>query len=401
MLAWFGRAAGDGNLVASGSLALAVGALGVGLGLALAWAGWLGLRAAPGRPFALPRWGWWLLALGIALVIGQAAVSSDIGWLSGMAQVAAGALPAFTLLALALGSARRGGGRVGARSAIGSLAWGGLGGIGIALTIEAILGILALAVAALTISAAQPELLERLAAWAQGMQTSGQPPDLSAVMPFVRSPWVWLGALGFGCVVAPLVEEGAKGLAVPLVRLTGRRLTRLDGFLYGAAAGIGFALLEGAASGAMALQVPTAWSALMLLRAGATGMHCLASGLAGLGWQMGLTERRWGRAAGLGLLALALHGAWNFSALGMTLVSLGAGAAGGSGAVVSGLINLALTGLLGSLYLTVIIALAVIPRRLAAGTKVEAEVEAETGGDKTNIGTDADPAALNGLSTEF
>ena len=323
---------------------------------------------APGRNFALPRWGWWLLALVIALAVGQIALSAGLDWLAALAHVAAGMLPAFLILALALGSARRGGGQVGARPTVGSLAWGGLGGVGLALTIEMILVLGLLIIAGIYLSLARPDSLRQLQEWAMEMQRSGGVPDLGELAPLARSPWVWMGVLGFGCVLVPLIEEGAKGLALPLVRLTGRRLTRLDGFILGVAAGAGFALFESTANASLALGAGTAWWALMLLRVGSTAMHCLATGLVGLGWEAGLTERRWGRGAGLGLAAVALHAAWNFSALGASLVALGV--AGSSSSLVSalgGLVSLALIGLLGLLYLTAIIAPAVIPRRLTGG----------------------------------
>ncbi len=188
---------------------------------------------------------------------------------------------------------------MGARSAIGSLAWGGLGGVGLALAIEMILVIGMLILVGIYLSLTRPDFLKQLQDWTMQMQQAGRTPDLGELAPLVRSPWVWLGVIGFGCIVAPLIEEGAKGLALPLVRLTGRRLTRLDGFIFGAAAGAGFAMFE---SSNVAL-VPGAegtWGVLMLLRTGSTAMHCLASGLIGLGWEAGLTERRWGRGAAPG-----------------------------------------------------------------------------------------------------
>ncbi|MCX7671226.1 MAG: PrsW family glutamic-type intramembrane protease, partial [Anaerolineae bacterium] len=89
---------------------------------------------------------------------------------------------------------------------------------------------------------------------------------------------------------------------------------RLGGFLLGAAAGAGFALVEGVLNGALALRLDGLWAGLMIFRGAAAAMHCLASGLMGLGWQMGLIERRWPTGIGLGLVAFGLHAAWNISA---------------------------------------------------------------------------------------
>ena len=80
---------------------------------------------------------------------------------------------------------------------------------------------------------------------------------------------------------------------MPLIAGTGRRLTRLDGFLFGVAAGVGFAIVEGILNGTLALRMSGAWAGLMVFRGSAAAMHCLASGLVGLGWQAILVERRW------------------------------------------------------------------------------------------------------------
>ena len=49
----------------------------------------------------------------------------------------------------------------------------------------------------------------------------------------------------------------------------------------------------------------------MLLRAGATTMHALNTGLLGLALYFGAAERRFGRGFALYLAAVALHGLWN------------------------------------------------------------------------------------------
>ena len=102
-------------------------------------------------------------------------------------------------------------------------------------------------------------------------------------------------------------------------------------------------------------------------------MHCLATGLIGLGWAAGLTERRWGRGAVFWLVALALHGAWNFAALTTGLINIRlAGSSGKTASALGGLFSLASLGLLGLLCLIVIVAPAVIPRRLAVHDAVDA-----------------------------
>jgi len=246
---------------------------------------------------------------------------------------------------------------------IGGLAWGGLGAVGIAFAAEAIVVLIAVAGAGVYLVVARPDFLQHLQEWMA--IRPGEMPDPGALTPLVRSPWVWLAAFGGACVLVPLIEEAAKSLAVPLIVVSGQRPAALDGFLFGAAAGAGFALFESAANGALALGQGSGWSALMLVRLGATGMHILASGLTGLAWQQGLVEDRWVRAGGLGLLAVVLHGAWNLFALGITVIGLGTATSGEGSAQIGGLIALALAGVLMMLVVGIFIALSVIPRRLA------------------------------------
>ncbi len=356
-LSALGQSGATGGLLQVGTVALAVAGLSLGFGITLAWAAGRTLQSKPGRSLALPHWGWWLLAFLIALAAGQIVASIGATPLLPVFHILAGMLPAGFFLALAVSA-----GRVPARSTVGSLTWGGLGGVGLALVAEMILLALAAVAAMIWLTAADPALVERLQAWGLEMQSSGPPGDLSQFASLLTQPLVLLAVAIGVAVVAPLLEEGAKGLAVPLVALTGRRLSRLDGFIFGVAAGAGFAMLEGVLNGSLALTSANAWGGLMLVRGGAAAMHCLASGLVGLGWQAGLTERRWGRAIGLGLTGAAVHGAWNLAAVGMAAISTQAAAGGGSA---TGLWLLPVAGFMGLLWLAAVVALAVIPRRLA------------------------------------
>jgi hypothetical protein len=246
---------------------------------------------------------------------------------------------------------------------IGSLAWGGLGAVGIAFAGEAIVMLLEVAGAGVYLAIARPDIVqhlqERLAL------RPGEIPDPGALAPLIRSPWVWLAVLGGACVLVPMIEEAVKSLVVPLVVASGQRPAALHGFLFGAAAGAGFALFESAANGALALGQGDGWWALMLVRLGATGMHVLASGLTGLAWQQALVEGRWVRAGGLGLLAVILHGAWNLCAVGLTVIDLGAATSGEGITQIGEVTALALAVVMLMLVAGIFIALSVIPRRLA------------------------------------
>jgi hypothetical protein len=362
VVAWMGRARESGNLLQAATIAAGLAFLSLGFGLALAWAGWTALRGRPARPFRLPRWGWWLLALVVVLGLGQAAFSAGIEALVPVAHIAAGVLPAFLFLSLALGSARRGGGAITTRPMIGSMAWGGLGGVGLAMVTELILVLMAVAAFAIGLAATDPEIMRELQAAALEFQKSGDAQDLMDLVPRLVSPLVMLGIMGALGVIVPLVEEGAKGLAVPLAALAGHRLSRLSGFLLGAAAGAGFTLFEGLMNGVLSLSVPGNWALLMAARAGTAAIHCCASGLAGLGWEAVLAERRWVRGIGLGAAAVALHGAWNLAAGSQALLglrNLGAALDGQS------LLALLLLGIMGVVWAGAVLLLALLPRRLA------------------------------------
>jgi RsiW-degrading membrane proteinase PrsW (M82 family) len=367
VMAWLGRARESGELLQAVTIAAGLILLSLGFGLALAWAGWSALRGRPARGFRLPRWGWWLLALVVALGMGQAAFSAEILPLVPVAHIAAGVLPAFLFLSVALGSARRGGGAITTRPAIGSLAWGGLGGVGLAMVLEVILVLIAVVAFVLWMSVTDPALIGKLQAGVLEFQESGElRQELSNLMPYLTSPLVMLGILGGIAVVVPLLEEGVKSLAVPLVALTGRSLTRLDGFLLGAAAGAGFALFEGVMNGILTLSVPGGWAPLMAARAGTAAIHCCATGLAGLGWEAVLTERRWARGVGLGAAALALHGVWNLLAGAQTLLGLrDLGSTGGAAPGGQSPLTLLLVGFMGLVWVGAVLILALLPRRLA------------------------------------
>jgi hypothetical protein len=340
-----------------------VAAVGIGLGLPLAWAGWRALQGRPGHVFRSLRWWAWLLLFLAVLVIGQAvAMTGPAAPLMPLFQIAAGALPPLIFLAWAFDAAGRQAARITRRPALGSLSWGGLGGAGLALIGELLLVIAGLVVVMVVLNITDPELTARLQTIVTQMGRNGRGLPMSELAQLASSPVIVIAALTLLGILAPALEEVAKALAVPLVAGTGRRLTRLDGFLFGVAAGAGFAIVEGILNGTLALRMSGAWAGLMVFRGSAAAMHCLASGLVGLGWHAILVERRWLRGIGLGLLAVLLHGAWNMSAGIISLNSLQAVGTGGLGDMA----RIGVTGLLvmfmAVLWLAVVSGLALIPR---------------------------------------
>lgn len=354
-----------GDRLIPATLAVAAGLIGAGLGVTLAWQGGRALGGKPGSVMRLPRWGWWAGAWVLALAAGQGALLLGARWAMPILHVAASVLPAGLLLALALGSARRNGGAAPARSLLGGLSWGIFGGVGIALVLEMLVGLVVIVAAIVWIMVAHPELAAQFENLAIQPDLAAGELDPALLMALLRSPVVWLGLLGLGSGVVPLIEEIAKSLAVPLVALTGRRLTRLDGFLLGVAAGAGFAIFEGVGNGGMALAASESWATLMLLRGGAAAMHCLASGLTGLAWQSALAERRLARGVGLVVLAMALHGIWNAAAVGASVVSVLSATLDAGARLLSGAAVIVLLAGVAVLAVGAVLAVALVPRRLA------------------------------------
>lgn len=155
-------------------------------------------------------------------------------------------------------------------------------------------------------------------------------PALS-ILAFLFLDRIWTGTqpgpatLVLTGVATPLVEEAAKAIGIMLVVLLTRNFDNpTDGFVYGTAVGLGFAVTEnymygvGSATG-MSLGTGT----MLTLTAGRTlfsaGVHGLSSATIGgfLGHAI-LTRRRWQRVAWLvtGYVAAAvLHGGWNSALL--------------------------------------------------------------------------------------
>ena len=142
---------------------------------------------------------------------------------------------------------------------------------------------------------------------------------LSTLTRVVSDAGVYLSPLAYAGVATPLIEETAKAVGIILiVLLTSEFDNPTDGFVYGTAAGLGFAVTEnyiygvgvGSAMGVGDLLILTIGRTFL-----AAGVHGLASATFGgfLGHAL-LTRRRWLRAAWIatGLVAAAaLHGGWN------------------------------------------------------------------------------------------
>jgi RsiW-degrading membrane proteinase PrsW (M82 family) len=118
-------------------------------------------------------------------------------------------------------------------------------------------------------------------------------------------------------VVAPLIEEPTKALVLFAVALSRHFDNTTDGFLYGAATGLGFGMTENllyflkvAAEGDL-----QAWAATVAVRTLYSAlMHASASSVVGaaIGWARFRGPRAMMKTVPLGLLgAIAIHGLWN------------------------------------------------------------------------------------------
>jgi hypothetical protein len=201
----------------------------------------------------------------------------------------------------------------------------------LAFTLEFAL-IVALVVAALALIALQPggidqiqALTNRLAdpSWAQDPGSNMLTPRLAAEI--LKSPRILLTALFVFTMAVPLLEESVKTVGVGLMAY--RRPTMAQSYLWGLASGAGFALAEALFNSLAGLNE---WGAIVILRVGATLLHCFTGALMGLAWYALLAERRWGRALRLFVASVGLHGLWN--ALAAVMVYLALASIGDNGA---------------------------------------------------------------------
>jgi RsiW-degrading membrane proteinase PrsW (M82 family) len=318
------------------TLGVSVAALGAGLGIPLAWQAWSSVRGLPSRPFE-PRG----LGLGIALFVlalGLGQVVVDRPPLNLVLfpplHVAAAALPPLLILA-SVGRSLRGATRW--RDAVLQDSSGAVLSVSLAMMLE--LALLVGLVVALVAAASQAGVTAEIESLATNLQ---DPAELARL---AQSPLVWAIALLVASVAVPLIEEAVKTVGVGL--LSYRRPSLAEAFVWGVAGGAGFAMTEAALYGAAGL---AAWAPLLVLRVGATLMHCLTGALMGIAWYSAL-HRRWLRGLGLYGVAVGLHAAWNALSISQSLLSL-QGENGPGGAIVAVLGLMAVGAALGLVALT-------------------------------------------------
>ncbi|HYM27374.1 MAG TPA: PrsW family glutamic-type intramembrane protease [Steroidobacteraceae bacterium] len=111
-------------------------------------------------------------------------------------------------------------------------------------------------------------------------------------------------------LVAPLIEEFAKGLGVRFMMR--RYTTRAQAMTLGAAAGAGFGFVEALSYGLAGVHDNAArWWLYMLVRGGSTTLHVFNTSLVGLAWWYWSFGERPRVAAALFGTAVLVHAAWN------------------------------------------------------------------------------------------
>lgn len=294
-----------------GVLISGYGILGLTLGLGVGLGAVRGIRRGPAGSFR-DRW-FWLLLLGGTLLFGILALLTpfDVTGLGFVIlHIALLMLPGLLLLAVLavlIGPA------VAARTRqlILMMAGGALSSLG-ALPLEMVgllLGGSLVIAVVLAIPGGTSEvnaLMDRLTRW-----STAPPTDPEELLTLVGSPVVLAILVITLAVVAPLIEELVKAGLVAVAGLWVRPGAG-ETFLWGAACGIGFAVIEGIANGAIGLESSVGWLGGLGTRVLATAMHALTSGVVALGWR-GLWTQRWWQLPLAFLGATVYHGLWNFN----------------------------------------------------------------------------------------
>lgn len=308
---------GQGAPVTMVTFALSIVFVTVGLGLAVAWQSLQAIQGRPSRRFRPPR-AWPLVVLFVlAVVAGQIVLSLDLLPAATFPpfHIVAAFLPPLCILAAA---GRALAGRASWREMILQLGSGALLSVPLAFVLEGILifGLVLLAAFGVAMRPGGEEVVQR---FGELLQSTPALEDPEALVALVRSPFIIVAVLAVVAGAVPLIEEAIKALGVPL--LAYRRPGMSQAVLWGLAGGAGFALVEGLLNTLGGLQ---GWALVVLVRLGATLLHCLTGALMGLAWYEGL--RRWRRWRMLGLYggSVAIHAFWNVLSVGISFLSLGA-----------------------------------------------------------------------------
>jgi hypothetical protein len=276
------------------------------------------LQGRADREFVSNPLRWWVVLSWIVVWLGASALAQFLHdresgtWAIPVLQLLAIAGPIYVLARLAIAGIR-GGTRL---RLWGSVTSGMLLGTGVAAAVEVVLLLGGIAVGGIYLIANPRQMIALQHLVSQLVRAAEAEESLEVLGPVLSSPLALVLVLAAVALAAPLVEELAK--SVPVWAQHDRLSKGADGFWAGALSGAGFAVLEGImispdANEGMAL--------ILVLRAGSSLMHIVASGLAGWGIAVfrgtGRVNRLLaGYAAGMGV-----HALWN-----AVVVAIGYGA---------------------------------------------------------------------------
>lgn len=287
-------------------------ALTLGLGLPLAWHAWRSVQGQGSSSFR-PRRAWPLVAAFLLALAGGQAIL-ELGLLPSLLfppfHVVAAVAPPLAIFALVARGLRRPGRW---RDVVLQLSSGAFLATPLAFLVEGalIFGLVALLLTGLALQPGGSEALEALS-------ESPMLQDPEALLPLLLSPATFIAALLITALFVPLVEELAKAIGVGLVAY--RQPDAQQAMLWGLAGGAGFAMVEGLLNTTGSFP---SWAPVIVLRVGASLLHCTAGALMGLAWRQLLVQRNWGRALGLYGTSAAMHAAWNTVSVGIAFLSLG------------------------------------------------------------------------------
>ena len=205
----------------------------------------------------------------------------------------------------------------------------------------------------------------------------------TADLTVIETPTVTFAALGLLGVAAPLTEELTKFLGVYIL-FRNRVATKYGLFLAGAAAGLGFAVVE---TLGYALMSGEAWPQIMLLRAPVALIHVAATSIVALGWYR--QRQTGGNSLVLFfLLAVLLHAAWNSLFVSMMIVAAGIDTAETIDPV-AGLMVLAAVSAMGAVMIATVLWIVGNARRLGRESRPMDETTSVPGGLQQVTGSPA------------
>lgn len=130
-----------------------------------------------------------------------------------------------------------------------------------------------------------------------------------------ETPAFALGITIFVALMAPLIEELFKTIGVWFLK--GRQISKAEGWFAGLVSGAGFGLIEAFLYATQGVLLTTfdEWIVFTLGRIGGILLHTITGGIIGMALSKSWREKRPGHAIKAYLLALVLHGLWNFVAI--------------------------------------------------------------------------------------